>query len=69
MCNSGQVDYLTVDGLDWESADRYRTEAADQHSQKEAADLYDADPQNWSRRMAVAMEIVRVGLETAAREI
>jgi hypothetical protein len=64
-----QVDYLAVDGLDWESADRYRKEAADQRSQKEAADLYDADPQNWSRRMAVAMEIVRVGLDAATRKI
>jgi len=64
-----QVDYLAVDGLDWESADRYRTEAADQHSQKEAAALYDADPQNWSRRVAVAMEIVQVALDTTTRKI
>ncbi len=40
---------------------------ADQRSQKEAADLYDADPQNWSRRVAVAMEIVQVGLDTGMR--
>ncbi|MGB3700848.1 MAG: hypothetical protein WA997_06210 [Anaerolineales bacterium] len=64
-----QVDYIAVDGLDWESADRYRLEAADQQSQKEAAELYDADPQNWSRRVAVAMEIVQVGLDTATREL
>jgi hypothetical protein len=64
-----QVEYLAVDGLDWESADRYRAEAADQHSQKEAAALYDADPQNWSRRIAVAMEIVQVALDAATRKI
>lgn len=63
-----QVDYIAVEGLDWESADRYRLEAADQLSQKEAADLYDADPQNWSRRVAVAMEIVQVGLDTVSKD-
>lgn len=63
------IDYLEVDGLDWESADRYQDEAADQQSQKEAADMYDADPANWSRRVAVAMEIVQVGLDTLARDI
>jgi hypothetical protein len=62
-----QVDYLAVDGLDWESADRYRKQAADQLSQKEAAELYDADPCNWSQRAAIAMEIVRVGLDTKTR--
>jgi hypothetical protein len=64
-----QVEYLAVDGLDWESADRFRKQAADQRSQKEAADVYDADPENWSRRVAVAMEIVQVGLETMTREL
>ena len=64
-----RVEYIAVDGLDWESADRYQAEAADQRSQKEAADLYDADPQNWSRRVAVAMEIVQVGLDTAAKDL
>jgi hypothetical protein len=64
-----EVDYLEVDGLDWESADRYQDKAADKHSQKEAADMYDADPANWSRRAAVAMEIVQVGLDTLARDI
>ena len=63
------VDYMEVDGLDWESADRYRDQAADQSSQKDAANLYDADPGNWSRRVAVAMEIVQVGLDTIAKDI
>lgn len=64
-----EVDYLEVEGLDWESADRYQDQAADLSSQKEAADLYDADSENWSRRVAVAMEIVQVGLETIAMDI
>lgn len=62
-----QVEYVEVDGLDWESADRYRDEAADLDRQMESADMYDADPANWSRRVAVAMEIVQVGLDTVSR--
>lgn len=63
------VDYISVEGLDWESADRYRGEAADQRSQIETAQAYDADPGNWSRRVAIAMELVQVGLEAADREL
>lgn len=64
-----QVDAITVEGLDWESADRYRQEAADTRSQKDIAEAYDGNPQNWARRVAVAEEIVRLGIETMAREI
>jgi hypothetical protein len=64
-----QVNTVIVDGLDWESADRYRSEAADSQSQKEAAETYDADPKNWARRAAVVQEIVRLSIETMDREI
>lgn len=64
-----QVHTIMVEGLDWESADRYRQEAADAQSQKDAAAAYDADPQNWARRVAVAEEIIRLGLETVDRVI
>ncbi|MFC1921976.1 hypothetical protein ACFLY4_01690 [Chloroflexota bacterium] len=63
-----QVSYVTVDGLDWESADRFQKTAADQHSQKAAAEDYDADPENWARRVGVAMEIVQLGINTVGRE-
>ena len=63
-----RVDYIEVDGLDWESADRYQEKAADPNSQKEAAEMYDADPRNWSQRAAVAMQIVQVGLDTVSRD-
>jgi hypothetical protein len=62
------VDYIEVDGLDWESADRFQDKAADPHSQRGAAKQYDAQPGNWSRRVAVAMEIVQVGLDTISRD-
>ena len=64
-----QVNYVTVDGLDWESADRFQKTAADQHSQKKAAEDYDADPENWAKRVGVAMEIVQLGINTVGREI
>ena len=63
------VGYLEVDGLDWESADRFQDEAADLRSQREAAKQYDAHPGNWSRRVAVAMEIIEVGLDTMNRDL
>jgi hypothetical protein len=64
-----RVDFVMVEGLDWESADRYRQQAADSQSQKDAAQAYDADPENWARRVAVAEEIIRLGLESMDREI
>lgn len=64
-----KVDYVEVAGLDWESADRYQRQAADPQRQRQAGMIYDADPANWARRTAVAEEIIRVGLQTATREI
>jgi hypothetical protein len=63
------VGYIEVDGLDWETADRFQNEAADLQSQKDAAKRYDAHPGNWSRRVAVAMEIIEVGLDTMNRDL
>jgi hypothetical protein len=57
------IEYVAVDGLDWESADRYRERAADAHSQRSAAEAYDADPANWEHRVQVALEIVRAAQE------
>ena len=39
-----RVDYLEVDGLDWESADRYQQQAANPDDQRRAAERVDADP-------------------------
>lgn len=60
------VDYLAVDGLDWESADRYRSQAADGTLQRAIADAYDADPGHWFRRAQVALEIIEAGLDGAS---
>jgi len=64
-----RVDYLVVNGLDWESADRYQEQAADPEGQRSAAEQVDTDPQNWAWRVQVAHEIVEVALEAAHREI
>ena len=64
-----KLGYLEVNGLDWESADRYQSQAADPRRQRQAAEIYDADPNHWARRTAVAEEIIRMGLQTAQREI
>ncbi len=56
------VEMVWVEGLDWESADRYRTAAADAQRQKQLAEAYDRDAENWAYRVEVAMEIVNAGL-------
>lgn len=61
------VDYRVVDGLDWESADRFQTQAADGHNQKQAAEAYDRDPEHWAHRVGVALEIVDSGIAAARR--
>lgn len=57
------VDYVEVDGLDWESADRYQDSAADADQQVEAARLYDQDVTHWQRRVEVADEVVAWALQ------
>jgi hypothetical protein len=63
------IETILVDGLDWESADQYQTQAADPEIQVAAARAYDADPSNWSRRVDVALEIVRAGFEAQERTL
>jgi hypothetical protein len=63
------IETILVDGLDWESADQYQVQAADPEMQVVAARDFDADPLNWSRRVDVALEIVRAGFEAQERTI
>jgi len=63
------VAYIAVDGLDWESADRYQLKAADEADQRRAAAKYDADPKHWARRVEVALEIVQSALDTMDRDM
>lgn len=60
---------LQVDGLDWESADRYKEQAVSYDDQRLAAQAYDADPHNWQDRLRIAQEIIESGLEAAHRPL
>ena len=64
-----RVESVEVDGLDWETADRYLDQAADGETQRRAADAYDADPQHWSLRLEVAQEIIEAGFAALARPL
>jgi hypothetical protein len=63
------VDYIEVEGLDWEIADHQEPAAASPERQRELAESYDSDPSNWARRVAVAAEIVQGALDASQREI
>jgi hypothetical protein len=64
-----KVDGCRVDGLDWESADRYQDQAADASAQTEAARLYDQDAEHWLWRVQVAEEIIQSGLDAMHRPL
>jgi 2-polyprenyl-3-methyl-5-hydroxy-6-metoxy-1,4-benzoquinol methylase len=54
---------IQVDGLEWESADRYKDRAVTTLEQEQAAKAYDADPANWLHRVQVAQEVVEGSLQ------
>jgi len=60
-----QVDYVEVDGLDWEIPDHFQAQAAGSDRQRQVAAEYDADPRRWAHRVAVAREIVEVALQNS----
>lgn len=53
---------VLVDGLDWETADRYLPQAADSETQRRAAAAYDADVAHWVFRVRVLNETTQAGL-------
>jgi hypothetical protein len=60
-----QVEYIEVDGLDWEIPDHFQPQAAGSERQRQVAAEYDADPRHWAHRVAVAREIVEVALQNS----
>lgn len=60
---------IRVDGLDWETADRYRDTAADPATQRAAAAAYDADAANWAMRVKVAQQMMQSGLRALRKEL
>lgn len=61
------VDSILVDGLDWETPDHRRTHAANPDVQHLLAEQHDADAERWGRRVQIAHEIIRVGLDAMHR--
>jgi hypothetical protein len=64
-----KLDYVEVDGLDWESADQYQPHAADTARQLRLAAIYDRDPENWRIRTRVAYDNVMTGLAAMDRDL
>jgi hypothetical protein len=63
------IESIFVDGLDWESADRYKSQAAGLEDQRRAAAAYDTQLVNWKHRLRVAHEIIQSGLEASGRPL
>jgi|FLYN01.1.fsa_nt_gi hypothetical protein len=64
-----KVNYVEVDGLDWESADRYQEQAADGNRQRRLAEEYDMQAENWAARVQVALEITQAALDAVQRRL
>ena len=60
-----RLEYIQVEGLDWESADQFQFHAANAVKQAKTAMDYDADPKNWSKRIEIANEIIQTAIEVS----
>jgi hypothetical protein len=63
------VNYLALDGLEWESADQYRQGVADPATRRAAAEAYDQHVKSWAKRVETASEIVQEGLAAAQQSL
>lgn len=62
-------DYIEVDGLDWETADRHLEQAATREQQQALAHIQDQDAGLWQLRARIAQEMTHFGLLAAAMPI
>ena len=63
------VEFLAVDGVDWETPDFYREQVADGATRRRAAEAYDQRVDRWASRVRTALEIVQEGLAAAERPL
>lgn len=63
------VDYLAVEGLEWETPDRAAGGVADEEARRQAAAAYDQDTKHWLARTALALEIIQAGMEAIRRNL
>jgi SAM-dependent methyltransferase len=59
------MQYILVDGLDYESGDQYLTHAASPEEQRQAAARYDAEPAHWITRVDIADQIIQTALQVS----
>jgi hypothetical protein len=62
-----KVEAVTVDGLNWEVPDRFRTHAVDTQTLLAAAEVYDGDAAHWKRRVQIAREVIEEGLAALSK--
>lgn len=62
------LDYIEVEGMDWETADQFLPHAADGDTQRRVAEAYDAEVRNWSQRVYVAQQIIKALLDISASD-
>jgi hypothetical protein len=62
-------EYIEVDSLDWETADRYRDTAAGREEQQVLAAQQDADPDTWRWRISIAQQILDHGLKALTQPL
>jgi SAM-dependent methyltransferase len=62
-----RLEYIPVEGLEWESADQYLSHAANSDERAKAARDYDEDPRHWSRRIEIAYEIIQTAIEISRK--
>ena len=60
---------VLVDGLDWETADRFLPQAADAETQRRAAAEYDRNAESWAFRVSIAQEIEQAGINALTRPL
>jgi SAM-dependent methyltransferase len=58
-----ELEFIQVEGLDWESADQFKQQAASTHEQAQAAIKYDADPMHWEQRIEIANTIIQSAIK------
>jgi len=63
------IDYLAVEGLEWEMPDRMAGQVASEEVRQKAAAAYDQNTRHWLTRAAQALDIIRAGLEASKREL
>jgi len=64
-----KLDDILVDGLDWEIPDQYQDHAADRERQRQVAVEYDAEVNNWMRRVDDTVNVFQAGLAALQREL